>query len=478
MAVSGNSSLPRRPHVALFAFPFASHVASIYSLARALAIAAPSAIFSFVSTAKTLESLPRTAGNLRLLPYEEEIPDGGSSAGFEEVIDRFLEAAPGKIRAAANAAVADVGGIPVSCVVSDAFMWMADFVAEEMEVPWVALFTASPFELLAHAHTDDLRSRFGIMPTHADELLDFIPGLATMRVCDLSEGIIFGNTNSKFALNIHSMVHRLPRAAAIVLSTLAGLEPDSTFHNTLNLTLPIGPLNHLSPPPSNPDKENCLPYLDSHEPSSVVYVAFGTFCALPPAELVELAHGLEESGVPFLWSLKEEIRSNLPEGFVERTRLRGKIVNWAPQVSVLSHPAVGVFVTHCGWNSIHESIMSDMVMLCRPIFADQRMIARAVESMWGVGTNLNSSITREGFVRAINAVLKGDDGKKMRKRVVEIRERTETALSPGGSLSENLKSLVELSHPYGDKRKRDEEKFIGSNDYGQWRWKMKALSVY
>ncbi|KAL0903485.1 hypothetical protein M5K25_027870 [Dendrobium thyrsiflorum] len=298
MDVSGNSSLPRRPHVALFAFPFTSHVSSIYSLARAFATAAPSAIFSFVSTAKTLESLPRTAGNLRLLPFEEEIPDGGSSAGFEEVIGRFLEAAPGKIRAAANAAAVDVGGIPVSCVLSDAFMWMADFVAEEMEVRWVALFLGFPLALLAHTHTDDLRSRFDsedqVMPTHADKLLQFIPGLATIRV------------------------------------------------------------------------------------------------------------------------------------------------------SVLSHPAVGVFVTHCGWKSIRESIMSDMVMLCRPIFADQKMIARVVELMWGVGTNLNSGITREAFVGAMDAILKGDDGKKMRKRVVEIRERTEKALLPGGSLSVNLKSLVEL----------------------------------
>ncbi|KAI0511168.1 hypothetical protein KFK09_011793 [Dendrobium nobile] len=448
MVVSGDSSLPRPPHVALFTFPFGSHVTPLYSLARALAAAAPSAIFSFVSTAKTLESLPRTAGNLRLLPFEEEIPDGGSSAGLEGVIGRFLQAAPGKIRAAANAAAADVGGIPVSCVVSDAFMWMADFVAEEMEVPWVALFAGFPLALLAHAHTDDLRSRFGsedqVMPTHADKLLDFIPGLATMRVCDLPEGIIFGDTNSKFALNIHSMAHRLPRAAAIVLSTLADFEPDSTFHGTFNLTLPIGPLNLLSPPPPGQDKENCLPFLDSHEPASVAYVAFGTFSALPPGELAELAHGLEDSGVSFLWSLKEEIRSNLPEGFVERTRLRGKIVNWAPQVSVLSHPAVGVFVTHCGWNSVQESIMSDVVMLCRPIFADHRMIGRAVESMWGVGTNLDSGITREAFVRAMNGVLKGDDGKKMRKRAVEIRERTEKALLPGGSFSENLKSLVEL----------------------------------
>nr|BBG28369.1 anthocyanidin 3-O-glucosyltransferase [Cymbidium hybrid cultivar] len=445
MVLSSDSSPP--PHVALFAFPFGTHVAPLYALARALATAAPAAIFSFVSLAKTLESLPRTSGNLHLLAFEEEMPDGGS-AGFVEVVDRFLDSAPGKILSAAKAASQNAGGVPVSCVVSDAFVWMADFVAEEMGVPWVTVFPGFPLALLAHVYTDDLRSRFEsedkVLSTHANTHLDFIPGLATMRVRDLPEGIIFGDSNSKFSLNLHSMVHRLPRAAAIVLSTLAGLEPDSTFSNALNRTLPIGPLNFLSPPPPTPDKENCLPWLDSHELSSVVYIAFGTISFLPPTELAELAHGLEDSGVPFLWSLKEEMRSSLPEGFVERTRSRGKMVNWAPQVSVLSHAAIGVFVTHNGWNSTLESIMAGEVMLCRPIFADQRMIARAVESILGTGTTLDSGITREAFVGAVDAVLRGDDGKRMRKRVAEIRERTEKAVLPGGSSSESFKSLVAL----------------------------------
>lgn len=265
-----------------------------------------------------------------------------------------------------------------------------------------------------------------------------------MRVRDLPEGIIFGDLNSKFSLNVHSMVHRLPRAAAIVLPTLAGLEPDSTFRTALTRILLISPLHLLSPPPSAPDEENCLPWLDSHHPSSVIYVAFGTICALPAAELAELARGLEDGSAPFLWSLKEEMRPSLPEGFAERTRLRGKLVNWAPQAFVLRHAAVGAFVTHCGWNSTTESVMSGVVMLCRPVFADQRMVARAAEAVLGVGINLDSGIKREAFVRAVDGVLKGDDGERMRKRVVEIREGTEKAALPGGSFSENFGSLVEL----------------------------------
>lgn len=63
------------------------------------------------------------------------------------------------------------------------------------------------------------------MPAHADEPLDFIPGLAAMRVCDLPDGIIHGeaNTSSRasksaffsFAIPLHVRRFRLhPRFPA------------------------------------------------------------------------------------------------------------------------------------------------------------------------------------------------------------------------------------------------------------------------
>lgn len=69
-----------------------------------------------------------------------------------------------------------------------------------------------------------------------------------------------------------------------------------------------------------------------------------------------MALGLDDSHVPFLWCTKEEHRSCLPEGFIERTREIGMLVSWAPQLSVLSHMTVAVFVSLSGWKEVLESI--------------------------------------------------------------------------------------------------------------------------
>ncbi|PKA65436.1 UDP-glycosyltransferase 78D2 [Apostasia shenzhenica] len=451
MVVAGN---PPPPHVAVFAFPFGSHLWQIYTLTRALAAAAPTAIFSLVSTAGSLAGLPRTAENIRFCEIEDGMPEGGAEAakaGLVERVESFLAAAPGNLRASKEAAEAGAGGIPVSCVVSDAFIWEAASVAEEMEVPWAPVVASFPLALLAHLHTDNLRRRFGVegqvMPAHADDLLDFIPGLATMRVRDLPEGVVFSGTDSMFAAHLYGMAQRLLHAPVVALAAITGLDPeaDSHFHSKLNHPLLVAPL-HLLSSPSSPlsDKELCLPWLDRRAPSSVAYVSFGSFSSLPLDELAELAHGLEDSGAPFLWSLKEEERTALPEGFVERTAARGKVVAWTPQVAVLGHPAVGVFVSHGGWCSAQESMAAGVAMIFRPVYGDQRMVARAVAASWGFGVNLEGEMTRVGLVGALNGVLKGKEGKKMRAKARDLKEMIEKAISAGGSSSENLKTLVEF----------------------------------
>jgi len=56
--------------------------------------------------------------------------------------------------------------------------------------------------------------------------------------------------------------------------------------------------------------------------------------------------------------------------------LEGKamICGWAPQVEVLAHKAIGGFVSHCGWNSILESVWFGVPILTWPIYAEQCFI--------------------------------------------------------------------------------------------------------
>uniref|UniRef100_A0A0E0NBF2 Glycosyltransferase N-terminal domain-containing protein n=1 Tax=Oryza rufipogon TaxID=4529 RepID=A0A0E0NBF2_ORYRU len=103
-------------------------------------------------------------------------------------------------------------------------------------------------------------------------------------------------------------------------------------------------------------------WLDGMDTDSVTYVNFGSLACKVPKYLFEVGHGLEDSGKPFICVVKEsevatpEVQEWL-SALEARVAGRGVVVRgWAPQLAILSHRAVGGFVTHCSWNSILESI--------------------------------------------------------------------------------------------------------------------------
>ncbi|GKV18482.1 hypothetical protein SLEP1_g28853 [Rubroshorea leprosula] len=128
---------------------------------------------------------------------------------------------------------------------------------------------------------------------------------------------------------------------------------------------------------SSIDENQCLKWLDSQAPNFVICACFGSLIKLTAPQLTELGSALEAANRPFIWVLrgangKEGMEKwFLEDGFEKRTRGRGPLIGgWAPQVLILSHPAVGGFLTHCGWTSTPDGICAGLPMKTWPLFAE------------------------------------------------------------------------------------------------------------
>ncbi|ONK80725.1 uncharacterized protein A4U43_C01F21040 [Asparagus officinalis] len=209
------------------------------------------------------------------------------------------------------------------------------------------------------------------------------------------------------------------------------------------------------------DEERCLMWLDSMKPSSVVYVSFGSLARTIPSQLIEIGLALEASNCPFIWVIKagerfSEVQEWLSE-FEKRTRNRGLIIRgWAPQVMILSHLAVGGFMTHCGWNSTLESISAGVPMITWPHFAEQflneKMIVEVLKigisvgvkipTIWGMDTD-DVSVKKEDVEKAVRSLFEGDEAEKRRQRAKEFAEKAQKTVEEGGSSYANLTHLVQ-----------------------------------
>lgn len=278
-------------------------------------------------------------------------------------------------------------------------------------------------------------------------MLSFIPGFSSTKCRDLPDGIVFGDFNSPFATMLLSMGRTLHRATAVVINSFEEADPVITqyLHSKFQKYLSVGPFALASPLPFS-DPNGCIPWLDCHEPNSTVYISFGTLVKPKPSELMALMESLVETGRPFLWSLRGDLTElNIPGDVVEKALERGKIVPWAPQLAVLRHRSVGVFVTHCGWNSLVESIAGGVPMIGRPFFGDQPLNRSTMEDEWKIGVGVEGGVlTKEGTVRAFELILTREEGEKMRQRVGALKDALTKSMEPSGGSTKNFNSLMEI----------------------------------
>ncbi|MQM21025.1 hypothetical protein Taro_054056 [Colocasia esculenta] len=214
------------------------------------------------------------------------------------------------------------------------------------------------------------------------------------------------------------------------------------------------------------DGKFCLSWLDGRKRGSVVFVSFGSVSWSTPSQIIEIGMGLEASGHPFILVIKAAEQSPeveewlLQGGFEERTKERSLVIRgWPPQMAILSHPAVGGFVSHCGWNSTAEAISAGLPMLTWPFFGDQFLNERLVVDVLGVGVcigvkrpakwgvtaveEVRELVKREVVEAAVRELMEGGvEGQQRRERAALLGQKARKAMEARGSSDENLARLI------------------------------------
>ncbi|XP_061364228.1 7-deoxyloganetin glucosyltransferase-like [Gastrolobium bilobum] len=355
----------------------------------------------------------------------------------------------------------------VTCIISDGIMSFTVDAAKELGIPDVFFWTTSAsgfmcyvqYEQLIHKGLTPLKDSSYITNGYLETSIDWVPGIKEIRLRDIPTFIRTTDPDDLMLEYVQWVCKKAREASAIIFNTFDALEHDvlEAFSSILPPVYSIGPLNfllndvadkELKAIGSNLWKEEpeCLEWLDTKEPNSVVYVNFGSVTVMTNDQLIEFAWGLANSNKTFLWIIRPDLVSGenaiLPPEFVAETKNRGLLSSWCAQEQVLAHSAIGGFLTHNGWNSTLESICGGVPMICWPFFAEQQTNCRFCCKEWGIGMEIED-VRKEKVESLVRELMDGKKGKVMKEKALEWKTLAQDAASaPDGSSFLNLDNMV------------------------------------
>nr|WGG89226.1 glycosyltransferase UGT36 [Helleborus thibetanus] len=349
------------------------------------------------------------------------------------------------------------------CVVSDVFLpWTAD-VAQKYGIPRICFHGTCYFSLCV---TENI-ARNGLLDKATSDSEIFV-------VPDLPDQIQV--SRSKFQVPASSgktdLLEAEEKSFGFIINSFYELEPAYAeyYRKYRGRSWNIGPVSLYNRnaidkaqrgKKGSSNDHQCINWLDSKEPNSVLYVSFGSVSRIETTQLHEIALGLEASEIPFVWVIRKpqnvEIDQCFPEGLEERMKGKGLIIReWAPQVLILDHPAVGGFMTHCGWNSTLEGICAGLPLITWPMFAEQFINEKLLTQVLKIGVSVGNqvynswrepkdmAVTKE-MVQSAATKLMGnvEEAEDRRRRARELGQMAKRAVEKGGSSYNGLSALIE-----------------------------------
>lgn len=359
----------------------------------------------------------------------------------------------------------------VSAVVTD--VTLASHVVpicKELRVPCHVLFVscATMLSLVAYVpvHLDKQREATGSVAAAGGGVGDVdVPGVRRFPQSWLPQPLL--DLEKLFTKQFIDNGREITKADGFLVNTFDALEPMALAALRDGKVVPgfppvyaIGPLkSHDSSTDTEADKTgegSPVAWLNAQPAKSVVYVAFGNRNAVSVDQLREIAAGLESSGSRFLWVLKTttvdrddagEAADVLGAGFLERVRGRGLVTKaWVDQEALLRHPAVGLFLSHSGWNSVTEAAAAGVPLLAWPRGGDHRINATVVVSA-GVGVWMehwswdgeDRLVTGEEIGEKVRDVMADE---AVRARAARVGEEAAKAVAEGGTSYQSMMEFI------------------------------------
>ncbi|PON32008.1 UDP-glucuronosyl/UDP-glucosyltransferase [Parasponia andersonii] len=462
-------SRPPRQHVVLFPFMAKGHIIPLLQLARLLLLRRRHITVSIFTTpanrpfiATFLAGTPTAIVELRFPENVAGIPAGVESIDALPSMSLFhtFAKATELMKADFERALKNLDP-PVSFLVSDVFLWWTVESASELGFPRFVSYGSSTYAVAVST----VVATSGLLLQHEPERKTMItvPGFPWIKVNRNEFDPVLENPQANPVGHgfVMKWVEATNRSFGIVANSFYELEPVFIDHWNRDIgpkVWPIGPLCLQAQPESLNTRDVVHQWLDEKlekdESSSVLYVAFGSQVELSSEQVREIAKGLEESYVKFVWVIrkpKDETEDSFPDGFENRVKNRGMVVrDWVDQMGVLNHKSVQGFLSHCGWNSVLESLSAGVPILAWPMMAEQPHNARMVVEEIKVGLRVETSDSSvAGFVRSeelkkmVKELMEGQMGKEVRKKVKEVADMAKAAVEEGGSSWQALDTLID-----------------------------------
>ncbi|KAJ4977675.1 hypothetical protein NE237_008455 [Protea cynaroides] len=446
----------RKCHVVAMPYPGRGHVNPMMNLCKLLASrgndGGDDILITFVVTEEWLNFIgsdPKPA-NIQFRSIPNVIPsESGRASNFAGFIEAVMTKMDGPFEQLLDQLELET---PVTVILADTFLICAVKVGSRRNIPVASLWTQSPSVFSVFYHFD-LLIQNGHFPADLSvrgrERINYIPGISSICLEDLPT--IFNGQGREVLGRVLEVFSWVTKAQCLLLTSFYDLDIQCTDALSSALPFPVyavGPtIPHmtLKDDTSNSSNVDYMKWLDSQSKGSVLYVSLGSFLSVSSAQMDEIAAGLHDSEVPFLWIARQDT-SRLQAASGDK----GLVIPWCDQLRVLCHSSIGGFWSHCGLNSTLESVFAGIPMLTFPIFWDQmpnsKLIAEDLRIGWRVKSEVstNKLLKREDIAKTVQSFLdsNGEETKEMRRKARELQSVCQRAIEEGGTSKTNLDAFV------------------------------------